>query len=127
MLMNGYFGETNLAQAAVLFRAAAEQGYPLAQLWSGLFLAQGKAGTRDFVEAWKWLELAAAAKNTNATPWLQSLQRTMSPEQIEEGRRRAREFKPRIKAPLEYMTPARPKQIPTAAGPQFTSARSGSQ
>ena len=65
--------------------------------------------TQDYVEAYKWLNLAAALDDQNTLDIkvnLSAAERFMTPEQIVDGQRRAREFKPRkTSAPGEASSP----------------------
>jgi TPR repeat protein len=45
-------------KAIIWFRAAAEQGHPMAALMLGRYLRKGLAGPSDRVEARRWLVLA---------------------------------------------------------------------
>jgi len=56
--------------------------------------------TKDQVEAVKWLVLAAAQGLDQAKKNMTALESKLTPEQIAEGQRLARDFKPR-KAPPE--------------------------
>ena len=78
-------------------RQAAENGYASAQNTLGLCYTKGKGVTQDYVEAYKWLNLASAQEDGNSADIrvnLSAAERFMTPEQIAEGQRRAREFKP---------------------------------
>ena len=51
--------------------------------------------TKDQVEAVKWLVLAAAQGLDQAKKNMTALESKLTPEQIAEGQKRARDFKPR--------------------------------
>ena len=54
------------------------------------------AGTEDWAEVYKWLSLAARQGHEGAKKFMIVLEsKLMTPEQIAQGQKRAREFKPR--------------------------------
>ena len=78
-------------------RKAAEQGYAPAENSLGLCYAKGKGVAQDYLEAYKWFNLAASQGgeiNTEAKINLSMAERAMTPEQIVQGQKLAREFKP---------------------------------
>jgi len=78
-------------------KQAAEGGLPSAQNALGLCYQQGRGITRDYVQAYKWLSLAAAEDDANSSEIKVSLAKVesvLNPDQIAEGQRLAREFKP---------------------------------
>lgn len=87
--------------AAELYERAAERGSVRAMLNLGVLLSQGQEGlAEDFVEACKWLELARfySQRSTDGQlKWrvraaLDELEGAMAESQIEEARRRSREW-----------------------------------
>jgi hypothetical protein len=50
---------------------------------------------QDYAEAYKWRFLAAGQGNENAKKTMATLEKKMTTEQIAEGEKRARDFKPR--------------------------------
>ena len=93
------------SEAVKWFRKAAEQGDASAQYNLGDMYANGYGVTRDLIMAYKWLLLAStkAAKikdtdlHTRANDLATSIEQTLTPVQVAEGRRLAAEFKARIK------------------------------
>jgi TPR repeat protein len=92
------------AEAHRWFRKAADQGVARAQSNLGLMYAQGQGVPQDYVEALRWLDLAAArypegkdrdvaAKNRNLVA------AKMTPAQIAEAQKLAREWQPTPAAP----------------------------
>lgn len=80
------------------YKQAAEAGLPSAQNALGLCYQQGKGIGRDYVQAYKWLSLAEAHDDLNAPEIRVSLAKVesvLTPEQISEGQRLAREFQAR--------------------------------
>lgn len=71
---------------------SAEQGYCPAYSWLGVHYQTGKGVPRDYVFAYKWLNLATAQGADPAL--LDNLEKKMSPEQIAEGQRLSRDWKP---------------------------------
>ena len=80
------------AEALKWYRQAADQGDALAQYNLGMRYYEGNAVPPDPVEAYKWLSLAAARGMPDATKARDDVKRTMTREQIAEGRRRTDAF-----------------------------------
>ena len=78
----------------------AEAGVPEAQYLLGMMYVNGKGVSTDFVEAYKWLELAAAQGDADAVKARDLVLKLLKPEQIAEGKRRAAAFVP-AKNPAE--------------------------
>lgn len=85
----------NLEKAIFWYGKAAEQGHGEAQYYLGMMSAYGSGMAKDFVQACKWLELAAAKEDERAVRARDALVKLMTPQQIIEARKLAREFKPR--------------------------------
>jgi len=84
-------------EAAKWYRKAAEQNYVDAQFNLGMCYEEADAGTEDWAEVYKWLSLAAMQGHEGAKKFMTAAleSKLMTPEQIAEGQKRAREFKPR--------------------------------
>jgi TPR repeat protein len=92
-----YAGEgvtKDLVEAAKWFRKAAEQGLAGAQRNLGVCYGDGLGVTKDYIEAYKWLSIASAQGDEYARRGKGKLAGEMTPKQIAEGARLAREFKP---------------------------------
>ena len=73
-----------------------EQNYAAAQSNLAFCYAHGPDVAEDWVEAYKWLSLAARQGDEGAKKFMTVLEsKLMTPEQIAQGQKRAREFKPR--------------------------------
>ena len=83
------------AEAVKWYRKAAEQGDASAQFNLGLSYCKGEGAPQDYVEAYKWANLSAAQGNTNAAKLRDLLTKGMTREQIAEGQRLSREWKPK--------------------------------
>ena len=87
------------AEALKWCRLAADQGVADAQYNLGLKYANGRGVPQDYVEAHKWLNLAAAQSDSDNQEELvearDSLAEQMTPAQIAEAQRLAREWKPK--------------------------------
>ena len=81
------------AKALAWYSKAAEQGHANAQYDLGLMYSEGKSVPQDYVEAHKWFSLAAAQGVRMATQFRKDVTRKMTPAQIAEAQRRAREWK----------------------------------
>ena len=83
-------------EATKWYRKAAEQNDVDAQYNLGMCYERADAGTEDWAEVYKWLSLAARQGHEGAKKFMIVLEsKLMTPEQIAQGQKRAREFKPR--------------------------------
>jgi uncharacterized protein len=82
------------AAAASWWRKAAEQGNLEAQYSLGLMYARGRGVPQDYVTAHKWLNLAAVNGNKDAVKGRDIIAAQMTPAQIAEAQKLAREWKP---------------------------------
>jgi len=95
--------QRDYAEAARWYRRAAEQGNAQAQYWLGRAYALGEGVTQNFVDAHMWLNLAAtyalrasdAAELDRASRARDGIAQKMTPAQLAEAQRLAREFKPK--------------------------------
>jgi uncharacterized protein len=81
--------------AAVWFRRAADQGDARAQVSLGLMYVDGHGVPRDYVLAYMWFNLAAAAGDNNAAEVRNIVTKHMTPAQVAEAQKLAREWKPK--------------------------------
>ena len=88
------------AEAVKWFRKAAEQNLADAQYILGACYDNGEGVAKDEIEAYKWWLLAAGHGNDDAKYNMTIVENKMTREQIAEGQRLARDFKPR-KVPSE--------------------------
>src|SRR5437773_1433510 len=77
------------------YRKAANQNHARAQYNLGGRYVNGRGVAKDYVEGYKWWLLAAAQGDKDATKVVTILENKMSREQIAEGQKLARNFKPR--------------------------------
>ena len=87
------------AEAVKWYRKASDQGYAEAHLHLGLMYDLGQGVPQDYVEAHRWYNLAAARATDNKTRERASTQRErlagmMTPAQVAEAQKLAREWKP---------------------------------
>jgi Sel1 repeat len=87
------------AEALKWYRQSADQGYALAIFHLGMRYKKGQGVTQDPVEAYKWLSLAAARGIAEATEIRDELKRSMTREQVAEGKRREEAFVEKKPAP----------------------------
>src|SRR5208283_2769950 len=97
---NGQGVPQDHAEAIRWYRKAAEQGDDEAQFELGWAYTDGKSVPQDFIQAYMWFDLAAAHENDTyaedyAGDFRDSLAEKMTPAQIAEARRLAREWKPK--------------------------------
>lgn len=79
------------------FRRAAEQRDPLAFAKLGLMYAQGRGVPQDFIKAHMWYSLSAAHGEKRSAEAREALARQMTPAQLAEAQRLARDWAPKSK------------------------------
>ena len=96
-LISAVYGQLakDYSNAAVWLVKAAEQGHASAQYRMGLAYSTGRCVPQDYVEAHMWLNLAAAQGDKGAEEFRALLARIMTPDQIAEAQRLAREWVPK--------------------------------
>jgi len=82
------------AEAMKWYREAADQGLRDAQFNLGLLYAKGQGVPRDGVQAYMWFELSAAQDDQSAVSNRDAAARRMTPKQIAEAQKLAREWRP---------------------------------
>ncbi|MCX6895340.1 MAG: tetratricopeptide repeat protein, partial [Verrucomicrobia bacterium] len=92
MYENGQGVAPDPTDAAKWYRTAAERGFGGAQNNLALLTAFGKGVTKDPVEAAKWFSLAAQHGDNNGADVRAGLLKEMTPAQIAEAEKRAKEF-----------------------------------
>jgi TPR repeat protein len=107
-----YFLGQSVAQddkeAARWFRLAAEQGIGMAASVLAELYAKGRDVPQDFVQAYMWLSVAGdQIEPTQVSVTLSDLEKKLTPDQLAEAQRRAKEFVPKP-APLAAEAPALP-------------------
>ncbi len=83
--------EKNPVEAAKWHRKAADQGVATAQFHLGRMYAIGSGLPHDHAQAYGWLDIAAK-QEPNAQQYRDELAKAMTPEQIAEGQRMARDW-----------------------------------
>jgi TPR repeat protein len=83
------------AEAAKWYRLAADQGEAWAQSNLGVMYAQGQGVPQDYISAHMWFDLSAARGDQAAVKNLGIVARRMTPAQIAEAQKLAREWKPK--------------------------------
>ena len=86
-------------EAVSWYRKAGNQGQVLAQAKLGAMYLEGNGVTQDYVLAHMWFNLAAAQDQKEARKLLDSLAEKMTPAQIAEAQKLAREWKPVVLKP----------------------------
>jgi uncharacterized protein len=97
-----YYVRKEYGTAATWYRQAAEQGNAVAEIRLARQYADGMGLPRDNVQALKWFTIAAARAGdsyarTNAAKGRDAMAMKMTPGQIDEAERLAREWKPSLK------------------------------
>jgi TPR repeat protein len=95
MYLEGLGVSQDYAMAMSWYRKAAEQGNGPAQYNLGLMYAHGRGVPQDFVQAHMWLNLAAAQNTGDAIKSRDTLAAMMTPAQLAEAQKLAREWKPK--------------------------------
>jgi TPR repeat protein len=113
---NGQGVAQDQAEAVKWYHKAAEQNDVNAQSNLGASYVMGTSVVKDYVEGYKWLLLAAANGSEKVQKLIAELENKMSPEQIAEGQKLARQFKP-SKAPRSDSSTS--LENPTASGTGF--------
>ena len=86
-------------EAMSWFRKAAEQGHPRAMHDLGVIYAKGLGVPQDFVRAHMWFSLSASRGEQIAVKTLEMAERNMTPAQITEAQKLARDWKPATQPP----------------------------
>ena len=94
------------AEAARLYRLAADQGNAFAQSNLGFRYFIGRGVPENYVEAYKWLAVAAAKGNADAKNNRDIVRAGMTAAQLAEGQRLAAEWKPNVGAATAAAEPA---------------------
>ena len=82
-------------EAVRLYRLSAEKGYASAQNFMSRMYFLGQGVPQDYVLAHMWANLAASNGSKDAVVGKNFLEKQMSPSQIEEAQRMARNWKPK--------------------------------
>jgi TPR repeat protein len=94
---NGDGVPRDFVKARQWYEKAAAQGEAKAQFYLGMQSAYGEGGPMDLVQAYMWYSLAAGNGNAHAPGYRDDLARQMTPGQIAEAQKRAREWRPKGK------------------------------
>ena len=97
MYRRGLGVEQDDAEAVRLYREAAEKGHLDAQYNIGVMFAEGQGVGEDLVKAYMWFSLVAATGDSTAKKNMEIIAARMTPSQIAEAQRLAKEWKPKGK------------------------------
>jgi TPR repeat protein len=92
---NGEGVPQDFTAAVSWYRDAAEHGFADAQYNLGTMYGSGKGVPQDYVTAHMWFDLAATGGNQEALQDREAVERRMTPAQIAEAQKLARDWKPR--------------------------------
>ncbi len=87
------------SEAMIWYRKAAEQGHRKAMLFLGVIYAEGRGVPQDYIRAHMWFSLSAAQGEQRAVTGLEMAERRMTPTQIAEAQKLARDWKPAAQPP----------------------------
>jgi TPR repeat protein len=97
---NGKGVPQDYSEAMIWFQRAAEHGHAVAKLHLGVMYAEGRGVPQDYVRAHVWFSLAAAQGEQRAAKTLiEMAERRMTPAQITEAQKLARDWKPATQPP----------------------------
>lgn len=94
---SGKYIKEDLKKAVYYFRQAAFNGHPVAQYNLGVTYYTGMGQDFDLKQAYAWFELARANGHKNAEKSIEDLGLELTPAEIEEAHRIARQIYPKIK------------------------------
>ena len=97
LYFNGEGVAKDYQQALRWFRLAADQGEALAQTKIAIMYDEGQGVPQDIVQAYKWYSLGATNGDKPAPQLRDALAKQMTPAQIAEAQKLAREWKPKGK------------------------------
>jgi len=86
--------QKDIAEGLKWLKLSAQQGMQDAQYLLGMAYLKGQNFTHDFVQAYMWLQLAAAQGGEFYQSQLIEAAKQMSPDQIAQGKALAAEWKP---------------------------------
>jgi hypothetical protein len=119
MYLNGLGVRQDYATAMSWYRKAAEQGHASAQYSLGGMYLNGHGVPRDYTAAHMWFNLAAASGFPDAEKTRDSVAARVTPWQIADAQKLAREWKPKsTPAPAEPPKPEPPREEKQATAPQ---------
>jgi hypothetical protein len=98
LYLDGHGVPQSTSEAANWFRRAAEQDYMLAQHNLGAMYGSGQGVKRDYVQAYKWLNICAAKGNTGCMTQRDLIAKKLKAAQLSEAQRLATDFKPQKEA-----------------------------
>ncbi len=93
---NGQGVTKDYAEAVKWYRKAADQNFAKAQSFLGICYFKGNGVPKDYVMAYKWQLLAAAQGDKDAKAGVAQMESAMTKEQITEGQKLVRDFKPQV-------------------------------
>ena len=98
--MEGTGVQRDCTEAVRWYRKAAKQGHVPSQVALGLMYARGRGVAQDHVQAYMWLNLGGSRLPSGplrdqAAAYIGSITKHMTPAQIAEAQRLAREWKPK--------------------------------
>jgi uncharacterized protein len=94
MYESGQSVPQDYAEAVTWYRRAADQGFKIAQWLLGTMYQTGYGVQQDYVQAHMWYNLSAAQGWGAAVEARTMLERAMTPAQVAEAQKLAREWKP---------------------------------
>ncbi len=89
------YNEGDYDTALKEFRPLAERGKAVAQWSLGIMYERGRSVPQDYVQAYRWYTLAAAKGLKEAVKGRDFLEKRMTPTQLAEAQRLAREWEPK--------------------------------
>jgi TPR repeat protein len=93
---NGNGVSQDYQEALKWYRKAADQGFAIAQFTLGMMYFEGHGVAQDYAEAYGWLNIGSIGGNENSIELRNQVLKKMTPDQIAEGQKKAKEYLLRI-------------------------------
>jgi uncharacterized protein len=118
---DGHGVPQDYGEAVKWFRNAADKGNAAAQENLASCYVNGSGVIKDYVQAYQWANLALAQGNMLAKQYMPNLEGLMTPQEIADGQRLARDFKPRNAGGVDpsLPNPLSTDVVPTSSGSGF--------
>ena len=97
MYNHGYGVPQDYKEAVKWYRLSAEQGDARAQNKLGLMYEKGEGVLQDYAIAHMWWNICGSSGGKDCVKYRNSIEKRMTPSQIEEAQRLARNWKPKTK------------------------------
>jgi hypothetical protein len=90
-LGSAYYVNKNYAESFKFLKSAAENGHLDAQRYIGVMYFTGKGVKQNIISSYMWLSISSSTGNTESIEFRNTISKTMTQDQIEKGKIKARE------------------------------------